>query len=111
MSATQEKQEKQEKQSYSFRVTQSYTGAQQKTAQSYPIFDTKSELIEFIDELLYSVSGQRFSLMNELNNMQTEALFPGEDQGKSVFDNKFTIPFYFINLILIHYGLELYEVR
>lgn len=52
--------------------------------------------------------------MGELNRMQTEAAFgepyiQGNEKKAVAFDNKFTIPLYFLNLILRQYNLAIRE--
>lgn len=71
--------------------------------------DTKRELIRTADYILSAIVD--FSLLNELNNMQMHAhanedCIEGDTLNHTVFDNKFEIPSYFINLILKDYNME-----
>lgn len=68
---------------------------------------TSQEVISWTDMLLYTMHD--FSLIGELNTMQ---LHSGVHGGvPTVFDNKFEIPLYFINLILKDYHLKLKEYQ
>ena len=71
--------------------------------------DTKEDLIRLADCILSAIVS--FSLMAELNNMQmyahaNEDCMEGDTPNRTVFDNKFEIPSYFINLILKDYNME-----
>lgn len=71
--------------------------------------DNKERLIRLADGILSAITG--FSLLCELNKMQTEAhanedCMEGDTPNRTVFDNKFEIPSYFINLILKDYNME-----
>lgn len=44
-------------------------------------------------------------ILRELNDMQSEVLY--EDEHSAIFKNKFTIPDYFINLILQKYNMRI----
>lgn len=69
------------------------------------IGETPQATIDWADILLDTMHG--FSLIGELNTMQSNA---GVHSGApTVFDNKYDIPFYFINLILKDYNLKLKE--
>lgn len=71
--------------------------------------DTKEDLIRLADCILSAIVN--FSLMAELNNMQVyahanEDCKEGDTPNRTVFDNKFEIPSYFINLILKDYNMK-----
>lgn len=71
--------------------------------------DTKEDLIRLADCILSAIVN--FSLMAELNNMQTyahanEDCKEGDTPNRTVFDSKFEIPSYFINLILKDYNMK-----
>lgn len=71
--------------------------------------DTKEDLIRLADCILSAIVN--FSLMAELNNMQAyahanEDCKEGDTPNRTVFDSKFEIPSYFINLILKDYNMK-----
>lgn len=69
------------------------------------IGETPQVTIDWADTLLETMHG--FSLIGELNTMQLNS---GVHSGvPTVFDNKYEIPFYFINLVLKDYNLKLKE--
>lgn len=71
------------------------------------IGDTIKETIDWAETLLLAMHD--FSLMGELNTMQ---LYSGVHNGvPTVFDDKYGIPPYFINLILKDYNLVLKEYK
>ena len=53
------------------------------------------------------------SIMKDLNDFQTqmEDCITGEEYGSSPFENKYTIPDYFINLILRKYDMKIQSMR
>ena len=68
---------------------------------------TREEIIRFADIILRSFDKK--GLMEELNNMQANA-YTQDDEGNSklceIFENKFEIPSYFVNLILAKHGMK-----
>lgn len=71
--------------------------------------DKKEDLIRLADGILNAITG--FSLISELNTMQAEAhanedCIEGDTPNRTVFDNKFEIPSYFINLVLKDYKMK-----
>lgn len=65
------------------------------------------ETIDWVDMLLMSVHD--FSLMGELNNMQQWAGASVTKEKTTNFDDKYTIPLYFINLVLYKYNLRILD--
>ena len=68
---------------------------------------TKEEIIRLADKIIRSFGNP--SLICELNNMQTEAMYCGSNNNfeeNEVFKNKFEIPSYFINLLLEKYNMK-----
>ena len=68
---------------------------------------TKEEIIRLADIIICSF-GKR-SLLEELNEMQTEAMYCGNNNNlkeNELFKNKFEIPAYFINLLLEKYNMK-----
>lgn len=65
--------------------------------------------LDWLDALLDTTNG--YSLKGELNTMQTEVMygepFKGKERDIGVFENKYTIPRYFINLILKRFNLKI----
>lgn len=59
----------------------------------------------WLDIVLYAVTRGRFSLMSELNEIQSEC----NDDEMERFPNKFTIPLMIVNLVLQPYGLWIKE--
>ena len=73
--------------------------------------DGITRAIDLCDELIKYKSDGKHSLKEDLNTMQMEhaaALNKGMEDD-TVFNNKYTIPLYFINLVLFKYGLEVKE--
>lgn len=73
--------------------------------------DSKQEIMDLADKLVSAITNHKFSLMEELNTMQSEV--GGLDiSDDNVFKSKYTIPNYFINLLLEPYNLQIgiYEV-
>jgi len=71
--------------------------------------DTKEDLIRLADCILSAIVN--FSLLSELNEMQMHAhanedYIEGDTPNRTVFDNKFEIPSYFINILLKHFNME-----
>jgi hypothetical protein len=71
--------------------------------------DTKEDLIRLADCILTALVN--FSLIRELNRMQrysnaNEECIEGDIPSRTVFDNKFEIPSYFINLVLKQFNME-----
>ena len=67
--------------------------------------DTKEGIIRLADNIIRSFD--RKGLMNELNEMQSNACYKDENGGIGyVFENKFTIPSYFINLLLEKHNMK-----
>lgn len=71
--------------------------------------NSQREIIRTADYILSAIVN--FSLLNELNNMQMQAhandeVMEGDTPNRTVFDNKFEIPSYFINLILKDYNMK-----
>ena len=68
--------------------------------------DSKEAIIRLADVILESIVGK--SLYAELNKMQTNAcaVIDGEYVESKVFENKYEIPSYFINLLLKEYNMK-----
>lgn len=67
---------------------------------------TQEQATRWADALLTTVTG--FNLMSAMNEMQAQGCqWPQEDYG--VFDSKFTIPLYFVNLLLKDYNLKMVQ--
>lgn len=68
--------------------------------------DSKQEILELADKFISATTNYKFSLIGELNRMQSEVggLNISDD---NVFKSKYTIPDYFINLLLEPYNLKL----
>lgn len=64
--------------------------------------NSKEEIILLADKIICTFGKK--GLMEELNNMQMECM------GCPVFENKFEIPLYFINLILERYNMEIIKL-
>lgn len=67
--------------------------------------DSKEEIIKLADKIILTF--KNVGLVEELNEMQqnTHYFKDGEYHYDELFDNKFEIPAYFINLILAKYGM------
>lgn len=67
---------------------------------------TKQEIIELADKILITFGHK--GLMHHLNDMQTEAtcISGNKIEEHPLFENKYEIPAYFINLILEPRGLR-----
>ena len=57
----------------------------------------------WIDRLLGCTTGRKFSLLSELNDIQSN------DDGKTVFANKSDIPLKIVNLVLAPYSITVTE--
>ena len=57
----------------------------------------------WLDRLLGCTTGRRFSLLSELNDLQSN------DDGETVFANKSDIPLRIVNLVLAPYGITVTE--
>jgi len=70
--------------------------------------ETREGIIRKADGIL---TIKNVSLMSLLNDMQLEATYGNDISEKynSPFENKFTIPFYFINLLLKEHNMKLSE--
>ena len=69
--------------------------------------DTKKEIIELADKIICSFCQK--GLMEELNEMQAEAMYCGTNNNieeNEAFKNKYEIPAYFINLLLEKYNMK-----
>lgn len=69
--------------------------------------NTKREIIELADAIIRSFDRQ--GLIEELNEMQAEAMYCGNNNNleeNEVFKNKFAIPSYFINLLLEKHNMK-----
>lgn len=69
--------------------------------------DSKREIIELADKIIRTFNYGCDGLMGQLNDMQqnTHYFKNGEYHQDELFNNKFEIPAYFINLILHKYGM------
>lgn len=69
--------------------------------------DSKQGIIELADKIIRTFNWSGSGLMNQLNDMQqhTHYFKDGEYHYDELFENKFEIPAYFINLILSKYGM------
>ena len=69
---------------------------------------SKREIIELADKIIRTFNWSGAGLMNQLNDMQLNARYfkDGMYHQDELFDNKFEIPAYFINLILSKYGMK-----
>lgn len=68
---------------------------------------TKREIIELADKIIRSFN--RRGIMEELNEMQREAMYCGNNNNleeNELFKNKFEIPSYFINLLLAKHNMK-----
>lgn len=68
--------------------------------------ETKREIIELADKIIRTFNNT--GLMNQLNDMQSNTHYYNADNEFvecELFNNKFEIPAYFINLILSKYGM------
>lgn len=65
--------------------------------------DIKGDVCEYIDCLLETFYSKDF--LGELNKFQHE--IPVNELNDSVFNNKYTFPIYFYNLILAKYNMKL----
>jgi uncharacterized protein YcgL (UPF0745 family) len=69
--------------------------------------ETKEEIIKLADIIICSFGKE--SLLEELNNMQANSYIKDDDGVMSVpkiFENKFEIPSYFINLLLDKHNMK-----
>ena len=57
----------------------------------------------WIDRLLGCITGRKFSLLSELNDLQSN------DDGETVFANKSDIPLRIVNLVLAPYSITVAE--
>lgn len=73
--------------------------------------DSKKDAIMKLDAILSCVAN--YSLMSNLNDMQMEACdYEGSDYApKAPWDSKWTIPDYFINLVLSPYNVKIEKVK
>ncbi|MBK5076271.1 hypothetical protein IL308_05625 [Lactococcus lactis] len=73
---------------------------------NYKLFESGSskEIFDWLNELL--IATKDFSLLGELNEMQGHAGVRIGVKNGTRFDNKYDIPFYFINLVIKEYGLK-----
>ena len=71
-----------------------------------PVAD-KNAAIDLAEGLLGHF--KEYSLMNELNNFQTQVAdcITRDEYSTSPFENKYTIPDYFINLLLRNYCMKI----
>ena len=70
--------------------------------------ETKEGVIKLANMIISSFD--KGSLLEELNTMQAKSYIPKEDGSAKmpeIFENKFEIPAYFINLILEKYHMKL----
>ena len=68
---------------------------------------TRREIIELADKIIRSFD--RSGLIEELNEMQSEAMYCGNNNNleeDELFKNKFEIPSYFINLLLAKHNMK-----
>lgn len=68
---------------------------------------SKREIIELADKIIRSFG--KPGLMEQLNEMQAEAMFCGTNNNmeeNEAFKNKYEIPVYFINLLLKDYNMK-----
>lgn len=68
---------------------------------------TKEEIIRLADNVMRTFNER--GLLNELNEMQSKARYKdenGELGYYQIFENKFAIPSYFINLLLEKYNMK-----
>lgn len=68
---------------------------------------TKEGIIRLADVIICSFDKK--SLLEELNEMQTETMYCGSNNNleeNELFKNKFEIPAYFINLLLEKYNMK-----
>lgn len=68
---------------------------------------SKREIIELADKIIRSFG--KSGLMEQLNEMQAEAMFCGTNNNmeeNEVFRDKYEIPAYFINLLLKDYNMK-----
>ena len=70
--------------------------------------DSKREIIELADKIICTFSLSGSGLMSQLNEMQCNTHYykDGKLVEDELFEDKFNIPAYFINLILSKYGLK-----
>ena len=72
----------------------------------------RQAIMDLADKMVSAITNNKFSLMEELNRMQSEVggLNISDD---NVFKSKYTIPNYFVNLLLEPYNLHIgiYEVE
>lgn len=66
-------------------------------------YDSQESATRKADQLLCGL--RKFSLLAELNNMQAEAT-QGIENSK-VFESKYSIPLYFVNLILSKFNMRI----
>lgn len=68
--------------------------------------ESKKEIIELADKIISTFNNT--GLMSQLNDMQSNAHYykDGKFMECELFNNKFEIPAYFINLILSNYGMK-----
>ena len=68
---------------------------------------SKREIIELADKIIRTFNYGGSGLMSQLNDMQQNTMYfkNGAYHQDELFDNKFEIPAYFINLILSKYGM------
>lgn len=71
-------------------------------------------VVDLADKIVRCVTNDEFSLLSALNTMQSEALYNNsmaslsrEEKANYCFNNKYEIPFYFINLLLKPYNLNI----
>ena len=69
--------------------------------------DSKRSVIELADKIIRTFNWSGAGLMEQLNDMQQNAMYikNGAYHQDELFDDKFEIPAYFINLILSKYGM------
>lgn len=69
--------------------------------------NSKAEIIRLADKIIRTFNLSGSGLLDQLNDMQqhTHYFKDGEYQHDELFNNKFEIPAYFINLILSKYGM------
>lgn len=70
--------------------------------------DSKRAIIELADKIIQTFNWSGSGLLGQLNDMQSAATYfkNGAYHQDELFDDKFEIPAYFINLILSKYGMK-----
>lgn len=73
--------------------------------------DTPEKPLNICDRLVKFKTNNKHSLMEDLNEMQLQHYQVMPDDDTTVFASKYSIPMYWVNLILFKYGIKIEETK